>query len=117
MPPLETISGAAVRLHDPAPELGIAEGCETALACLELFGVPTWAALSAGGLEAFQLPAGLQVKKLYIFGDNDENCTGQAAAYALAKRMVRAGVSVEVSIPPSLGTDWLNVLNGRGAAA
>jgi putative DNA primase/helicase len=112
LPPVKTITGAAVRLFEPDEELGIGEGIENSLAAHELFKVPVWAALTANGLKSFEPPRGLL--RLHVFADNDSNFVGQAAAYHLAQRRASDELTVEVHVPPDPDTDWRDVLNQRG---
>jgi putative DNA primase/helicase len=99
--------GAAIRLARAGEALGIAEGIETALSASALFGVPCWAAVSAGMLTAWQPPS--EAKRIIIFGDNDAGYGGQAAAYALASRLRSDERAVEVRIPADVGADWNDV--------
>jgi putative DNA primase/helicase len=97
----------SIKLHKPSPQgLGIAEGIETALSASALFDVPVWAAISAPLLKKWRPPMGVQ--KVIVFGDNDENFTGQEAAYSLA-RSLSDDVEVEVKIPSIPGWDWNDV--------
>jgi putative DNA primase/helicase len=99
--PLQT---ASVRLGAVARRMGIGEGIETALAASRRFGVPACAATNSVLLESWAPPAG--VSAVLVAGDNDPSYTGQSAAFALAKRLVREGYSVEVQIPGLAGKDW-----------
>lgn len=107
--------GSTVRLHPATETLGIAEGIETALAARLLFGIPVWAALTAGSLQEFRPPQG--VTSLMIFGDHDENFVGQAAALHLAKAVHRNSVSAKVLIPDAVGRDWNDELTASARAA
>jgi hypothetical protein len=60
----------AVRLGAASAEMGVAEGVETALAAMELTGIPTWACLGAGRMASVAVPTG--VRRLHIFADNDK---------------------------------------------
>ena len=104
--PGEIADGSAVRLSPVHGELlGIAEGIETALAATARFGVPVWAALNATMLGKWQPPG--NVRQVVVFGDNDRTFTGQAVAYALARRLAaQKGLAVEVRIPGRVDTDW-----------
>lgn len=110
MPP-----GSAVRLAKPGAVLGIAEGIETAFAASKLFGFPVWAALNATMLEKWVPPA--SVERVVICGDHDASFAGQAAAFALAKRLsAKPGLEAEVRLPGSsvdratVGWDWNDAL-------
>ncbi|MPZ31439.1 MAG: hypothetical protein GEV13_10655 [Rhodospirillales bacterium] len=113
MPPVGTINGASVRLHDCEDELGLAEGVATSLAAYQLFGIPTWAALSANGLKTFEPPP--SVRRLVVFADNDSNYVGQAAAFDLARRLSNRPERIEctVNVPDEADTDWRDVLLTR----
>lgn len=111
-----TVNGAADRLHDCDDELGVSEGIETGLATFQIFGIPTWAAISANGIKTFEPP--VSVRRLHVFADNDSSFTGQAAAFALARRLTNRPDRIEVivNVPPEPDTDWLDVLAAGGAA-
>lgn len=102
-------ASSAIRLFPAARHIGIAEGIETALSALALFGMPTWAAVTAGGMERWTPPAGTE--RVIVFGDNDLSGTGQASAWILAKRLISSGIETEVKIPEQPGSDWNDVIN------
>ncbi len=109
MTPKGTITGAAIRLNvDFEDIICVAEGIETAYAAHKDCGHPAFATISAHGLETFVPPKG--VKIVMIYGDNDASFTGQAAAYALAKRLMNSGVEAWVFIPDRVGEDFNDVL-------
>jgi putative DNA primase/helicase len=97
--------GSAVRLSDyTGGPLGIAEGIETAMSAMILYSLPVWAALNTSLLAEWIPPEGCD--DIAIFGDNDENFAGHAAAYALAHRLRGMGKDVTVHFPTTVGRDW-----------
>lgn len=108
MTPVGTVNGAAVRLFSAGHHLGIGEGIETCMSAHQLFNIPVWAAISANGITTFEPPEG--VKEVTVYGDNDQNFTGQRAAYVLANRLALKGITTHVRIPDEPGQDWADVL-------
>lgn len=107
--------GGAVRLLEPGPDLGIAEGIETAIAAHALTGYPVWSALNAGNLEAFDPPD--ISEHIHVFGDNDEGFQGQASAYILARTLSLKGYKVTIHIPQAPGTDWADYVGAKACSA
>ncbi|MDI3470341.1 MAG: virulence-associated E family protein [Pseudolabrys sp.] len=108
---LGPVAGGSVRLFAIGDDghLGIAEGIETALAAHAIFGIPTWAALSADGLRKWEWPA--DIKRVIIFAD--AGAAGQHAAAALAERLNFAGIA-NMIVSPLHGDDFNDDLR-RGA--
>ncbi len=106
MPPVAPLTGGAIRLTDTYPHIGIAEGVETALAVMRDFQIPCWAAANATLLEKFEPAEG--VRRVTVFGDNDQNYAGQKAAYGLAFRLA-GRVDVDVRIPEKAGSDFADI--------
>ena len=110
MPRTEPLAGSAIRLFKADDTVGVAEGIETAIAAMQLTGIPTWATVSSTMLESFQPPEG--IRNIVVFGDCDPNYTGQAAAFKLAKRLYLKDFNVSVRIPDC--GDWADVLMIKG---
>ena len=104
------IHGGAIRLipFEPDVELVLAEGLETSLAASELFGLPCWSAVYAGGLRTLVLPP--EVRRIVIAADNDVSGVGQRNALAAYDRWTAEGRSVRIKIPPDVGDDFNDVL-------
>jgi putative DNA primase/helicase len=106
------IRGGAIRLFDATDELALAEGIETALAIHLGTGKPVWATLNEGNMAQVFVPP--TVKRVCIYADNDASFTGQAAAFALAKRLKaeekkRGPVDIKVFCPPKADTDYADI--------
>lgn len=102
--------GGAVRLGEITDKLVVAEGIETALAASLLSGLPAWAALSATGLAALDVPD--CVRELVICADNDQ--AGKEAAEKLADRVIhRMDVSI-ARAEGSKGCDWAEQMEEAG---
>ena len=115
-------SGAAVRLAEAKDELAVCEGIETGIAVFLATGKPVWCALSAGNLEKLWVPG--TVRSVCVYGDNDADgdYTGQASAYAVARRLKREEAqsgprTVRVFLPRQAGSDWADVWRQRQEAS
>ena len=111
---LGRMRGAAIKLFPlSGDELFIAEGIENALSLsLGTFGgrpvLPIWSAGPAGNIA--KLPPVPGVRRLTIFGDNDESGTGEKQAGICADRWRAADREVEVFLPEQVGVDWNQLL-------
>src|SRR5208282_4913964 len=83
---LGKVGGGAVRLAPVSEKLAVCEGLETALSVQQATGIPTWAALSAGGIEKLMLPPLPLASDIIIAADHDESGVGQRAAAHAAQR-------------------------------
>jgi putative DNA primase/helicase len=106
------IRGGAIRLgdHDPERPLIVGEGVETSLSAAQIFALPAWSAVCAGGLKTLVLPPA--VRNIIIAADNDANGTGQRNAVAANKRWSAEGRVVRIKSPPNYG-DFNDVLRAR----
>jgi len=105
--------GAAVRLYTASSHVALAEGIESALAVKLIWRWPTWACLSANGLQSIELPEAITAVR--IFGDND--AAGIYAATYSSNWLRGEGRCVEWLCAKEEGMDALDVWNathGRG---
>jgi hypothetical protein len=93
----------AVRLGQAGDVLGIAEGIETALAAMQLTGIPCWACLGSKRMAHVAVPD--KVRELHIFGDNDE--PGRLAVERATK--AHAHRRVVVRFPPDGFGDYADL--------
>jgi len=103
----------AVQLVPPGPVLGLAEGIETALAAMQLHGIPVWAVLGAERAGHILLPDWLD--RLVLLFDRD--AAGWKANQNARLAYKRPGLEIISAWPPPPNNDWADVLEGRPRAA
>ena len=103
------LKGGAVRLAPPRDgKIVIAEGLESALAAMQMFELPGWAAIYAGGIATLELPA--EVRTVLIAADHDANGVGQRAALVAYQRWTGERRTARILLPPTAGQDFNDVL-------
>lgn len=100
----------AVRLADPlAGRLGLAEGNESALSAVQMFGIPCWATLGNERFGLVTIPE--SVRELYLFVDNDAG--GLLAEERAREAYEREDRRIVTRRPERDGEDWNDVLMRR----
>ena len=107
---LGSLGCGAVRLAPPVQgRLGLAEGIESALSAMQLFGIPCWATL---GNERFGLVAIPEsVRELFLFIDNDAG--GALAEERALKAYASPDRVIHSRAPAPPGFDWNDELKSR----
>jgi phage/plasmid primase-like uncharacterized protein len=94
---LGATKGFSVHLAKAGEVLAVCEGIETGLSVQEMFNLPTWAAMSAGGLEQLVLPALPLAQEVLIACDKDE--VGLQSGEKAAWRFMKQGRQVRMALP------------------
>lgn len=110
---LGPVGGLSCHLAEAGEELAVTEGIETGLSVQAATAIPTWAALSAGGIRNLILPPLPLASSVTICADNDP--VGLRSAQDAAFMWREQGRKVRVALPPE-GMDFNDVLL-KGAAA
>lgn len=107
---LGSLGIGAVRLASPSDgRLGLAEGIETALSAMVLFGIPCWATL---GNERFGLVAIPEsVCELHLFVDHDAG--GRVATERALKAYAKADRRILTRAPEKPRSDWNDEFQAR----
>jgi putative DNA primase/helicase len=100
--------GGAVRLAPAGEQLAITEGIETGLSIIQALNIPTWAALSTGGIRSLKLPPADVTKRIVICADNDP--AGISVANFAAETWRQNGYIVKIAVPPQPGTDFNDLI-------
>ena len=107
---LGPMAGAAVMLAKATETLGLAEGIETALSAMQMYGAPVWAACGSN-LAGVVIPD--SVKKVIIYADN--GLPGEQAAEKAAALFHAQGRSVILSRPVDGYGDFNDCLQAQAA--
>ncbi len=105
---LGQVGGLACHLGTPKNEIAVGEGIETCLSVQLATGIPTWAALSAGGLRRLILPPAPDAGLVTIAADAD--VVGIDAARVAALRWREEGRKIRVIVPSRPGTDFNDLI-------
>ena len=107
---LGSLGAGAVRLAFPrAGRLGLAEGIETALSAMQLFGIPCWATLGNERFGLVTIPE--SVRELHLFVDNDAG--GLLADERAREAYACEGRRIVTRLPERTDDDWNDVLMRR----
>ncbi len=109
---LGVVGGHATHLSKAGKKLAIVEGLETGMSIMQATDIPTWAALSAGGMERLILPPLPLAQEVIIAADNDANGVGQRAAELASLRWLGEGRRVRIALPPKAGYDFNDIFMG-----
>lgn len=100
----------AVRLSSPrGGRLGLAEGVESALSAMQLFGIPCWATLGNERFGLVTIPE--SVRELHLFVDHDAG--GMLAEERAREAYAFEGRRIVTRCPDRPGEDWNDVLVAR----